>query len=239
MLSKAIKAFIVSQLILFPSTQLVAERGDLEDSPVLKDLIQQKFEEIREFRSRLHRWERSIRGFRRDHNFSLMLGASSGRWVGTMPETSGDIDYTTTRYLLRGTYSFHLELGYSVGYFLGTSMGATLSENANVEGFRSPRVYELPGVRLGLTWNLSPGVRVSGGVDVHLTRIDKFYHEAETAVTTSRSLARKLTVDFFVSISQGLRLEYESYTLKVDGGNGVKIQRTGEGVSIGWVRHLI
>ena len=48
--------------LLFSGTSL-GDVGDLESIPKLKDLIQQKFENILEIRSKQHPWERIVRGF--------------------------------------------------------------------------------------------------------------------------------------------------------------------------------
>ncbi|SME87907.1 hypothetical protein [Pseudobacteriovorax antillogorgiicola] len=247
MSQKALAAALFLLLSMAYSSFSYAEREDLEDSPDLKDLIQQKFEDIKQFRSRLHRWERSIRGFRRDHNFSLGIGAFSGAWEGTIPrENVNDSQqeilsflYDTDRYIVRGSYSFHLDLGSRFGYFIGTGFGVSVSESAKQQSFEEPGIYELPGINLGLVWNISPAVRLSLAGSLHLVRIDRFYHETEEAVTTAIGESQSIAIDLFITISSGIRVEYENYAMKVDGGNDVLIKRHGKGVTLSWVRHLI
>mgnify|MGYP003683235395 CR=1 FL=1 len=229
---------IVLFLLLF-SLDSRAERLELEESPSLKKMIQQKFEDIKELRLHQHRWERSVRGFRREHNFSVSLGVDSGTWLGQFPNSSSSVNYLSTQYQLRGRYSFHIPVWKRVGYFLGTSFGRSIVETSGTPGFESPGVSYLPGVSGGLVWNISPGLRVSVGSDLNLVRLQDFYHEDDSILTTGRRVSQKVLLDLFMTISTAISIEYEWYDLSLAGTNEAELRRSGESLAIGWLTHLI
>lgn len=233
-------------MVIFFSFPVYGEREDLSNFPKLRNQIQKKFEDINEFRQRLHRWEKSTRGFRRDHNFSLDLAQNTGKWIGYIPgqeEFEGTyypVDLQSTRSILRASYSFHMQIYRGFGYYLGTNMGVALTDSpASGQQFKAPILYELPGVNLGFVWNVSPVIRIAFAEHLHLVRIDRFYFNGSKIQTTSRAFNRLFSIDIFLAISSGLRIEFSQYSLTVDDADFVSLSRDEKGVTFGWIHHLI
>ena len=231
--------YFIASIFFFFSSSLYAEREELESSPSLKDLIQEKFENIKEYRLQQHRWESRIRGVRKDHHFSLLLNASSGNWKGSVPESSIPIDYESDQYQLRGRYSFHIPLYKRLGYYLGSSFGISLGENPVGDEFSSRGQTLFPGVSLGFTWNVTPAVRLGLGGDMNIIRLENLKHDDRLIVSTARQRSGVVTLDLFFAISRAIRIEYSMYSSGLAGSNDLDLRRKGKGISIGLLNHLI
>ncbi len=206
-----------------------------------------EFFETSDLRNNQDRWDQVLRGFRKGHNFVLALALDSGCWEGQLPSTqqqdevvTHDFYYRTSQYSLRFSYAFHIQIGGGLGYYLGTQFGSNLFETADSkQNYRRARMFSLPGILAGLVYDVSPTVRVLLGVGAHLKRIDKFYAYPEKAVVTARVVSPGIKIDYFLTLSDGLRLEYEDYLLKFRRSDSLTIKRKGKSFMLGWVRHLI
>lgn len=210
-----------------------------------------EFSDLREDRSR---WNQVLRGFRQGHNFSLTLGADRGLWYGNLPDTSETQDsssteteqinyqfnYQTVAYKVRLSYGFHIQIADGFGYYLGTQLGSNFYESAeDADEYRRARVFDLPGILAGLTYNVTPSFRVMLGIDAHLKRLDKFYASPENAIVTARSFSHSVKVDYFFTLTDGIRVEYSDLKLFFNREDALKIRRASKLYMLGWVGHLI
>jgi len=121
----------------------------------------------------LHRWDRYVRGFRREHNFALSTGVSSGTWdvrrFGSLTK-NGPQKYDTTGVFTRFQYSFHLPFYSGFGFFLGSSIGYHYESADKRKPFKPVPAYQFPGVLSGLVLNFNPVLRWSIGLDAYLER---------------------------------------------------------------------
>ncbi|MFW7377924.1 MAG: hypothetical protein ACOH5I_03830 [Oligoflexus sp.] len=207
-------------------------------------LLEGRLKEIQEFREQRHVWDRAVRGFRRDHNFSLNSGIDMGIWSGHVGTKDQAFELGSSIPFLNFQYSFHLVLlrDFGLGYFVGTKTRLFFFEKADDDAFQNPRIYGLPGAVGGLTWNLSPVFRVNLGLEGSPVRIEKFHapgHSDSRVSATAQVISYRFSGDFFFRLGSGLNLEYELYRLTYDSANGVRIRRRGESWSLGWTWHLI
>ncbi len=117
-----------------------------------------------------HSWERHVRTFRREHNFAFSIGSSNGTWdVGEFGSLT-DRQYDNSGLFSRFQYSFHIQLYKGFGYFLGSSMGYHYESTDARHPFKPAPSIMLPGLLVGLTYNISPAIRMSASMDAYLER---------------------------------------------------------------------
>lgn len=85
-----------------------------------------------------------IYGFRKDNQFSLILGFSDPKW-----QFFQDSTFTAPSVSLQFLYRFHLQIYRGIGYFLGTSFGLNYFLPTQRSNFYS---WSLPGAAAGLVW---------------------------------------------------------------------------------------
>lgn len=117
-------------------------------------------------------WNRYIRGFRRDHNFALSVGASSGTWDVRRFGTLRQRKYETSGVWSRFQYSFHLPLYNGLGYMLGSSFGYHYEASDRRKPFRPVPALMFPGVLIGVVANFSPVFRLSAAFDAYMERLN-------------------------------------------------------------------
>jgi|GEM_PF-2114088 len=163
------------------------------------------------------RWERVVRGFRREHHFAVTGGYLKGTWqVGNLGSMR-DRSIADSGFWTRGEYTYHLQIYGPFGYMLGSSTGATYTRTVDGAELKPPTSLIYPGVVAGLVYNISPRIRALGAVSVNLERYDGLRAvvpgEPETAVSiTMESYDSMAAVDLFATINLAVRLEgHERY----------------------------
>ena len=190
-----------------------AARAEPEDDPnLVQKAVSESLRRIEEYRSDLHEWEKSVRGFRRDHNFAVSTGIVTGVWRFRRFGSIQNESLPSSANYARFQYSFHLPLKRGFGYFLGSSVGSTINETTHDEGFRPPLMISLPGVLFGLAWNASPAVRFVAGADLFLERLERIHYDTEssdnpTVSITARSVALHVACDFYLKLAWAVRTE--------------------------------
>lgn len=209
-------------------------------------LIERQLRDIQEFRSQRHIWDRAVRGFRQDHNFAITSGLDFGIWSGHVGSKEQGFEFASAIPFINLYYSFHLVLlrDFGIGYFVGTRSRLFFLEKAEIEDFDRPRLYGLPGALGGLTWNISPVLRLSLGIDGAPIRLERFLAPNQTegrsqVSATAQVISYRISGDFFFKLGTGLNLEYEIYRLTYDSSNNVRLRRRGESWSVGFIWHLI
>lgn len=175
-------------------------------------LYQSSVDVIEKYRQDMHTWEKSVRGFRRDHNFAVMAGPTQGLWHITNFGEIQNEDIKSRGYFVQAQYSFHLPIYKGFGYTLGTSMGY-IAEDRVEKALRPASGGGFPGASAGLVFNLSPAVRAHGGLDYNLERWNELgerdgLEEDRTISVTARVVDWHFGVDIFYHLYWAVRLEY-------------------------------
>jgi hypothetical protein len=177
--------------------------------------ISDKLKQYREDRSR---WDSMIRKFRQDHNLSAVAGVGKARWnLGAFndPEESD-----ASHYYMAVQYCFHLPIYKRFGYFLGSSFGFENQQVMQDEVVTTQKNYDLPGLIVGLVWNLNSYSRITSSLKGNLLRVeglkvDNFATEPKNTYKsdqTGRSFGYNLAFDIFLKLEWGLRFEGEVIT---------------------------
>jgi len=202
-------------------------------------------------RTELHRWERHIRGFRREHNFALSAGVSSGEWNVARFGSIRDKTYENTGVFSRFQYSFHLQLYQGFGYLLGSSAGYHYETADRRSEFRPVAAVQYPGVVVGLVYNLNPVLRFSTAFEAYLERHsgiqenDKEGENNEIHVTV-QAYDAGIFIDVFYDLGWAIRLEahnrevyYKRPFKSEDFAVDAKITKKDQWLGLGLVYHLL
>lgn len=106
-----------------------------------------------------------IYGFRKDNQFSLILGFSGSKW--RLPHNN---TLAAPGISLQFLYRFHLQLHRKLGYFLGTSFGLNYFFPTQHRSFHS---WSLPGAAAGLVWYADPRWQFLLIAEVFLERLPR------------------------------------------------------------------
>jgi hypothetical protein len=204
------------------------------------------------YRAELHEWEKSVRGFRRDHHFGLNLRRVQGAWDFERYGAIRDLQFSSYSSYLGLSYEFHLQLMGGFGYYLGSGTGITLTDRADFSGFRKPLMFSIPGVSAGLVWNGSPAYRVFCGGQLYLERLERIEVRQDGGPSnpeigiTARGATAQLGLDVFPKLSLAMRSElvWRSFQTVIpknaaNYGTNVMIKREEMGVSVGLIYHYI
>lgn len=189
-------------------------------------------------------WARVIRGFRRDHNFAATIGYAQNRWDGQSQKVIDRFEAQTEAMELKLSYAFHLPLVWGVGYVLGTHAGL-ITEEKNARGFALARTYILPGIDLGLVWNLNESFRLLGVYSYGWQRpenmtLDMNPREGpDRLAATGDTRAFRLVLDYFFEISMALRIEGENSRFSYSAKDRFELVKSGRVIRLGLVKHLL
>ena len=202
---------------------------------------------IREFT----RWERVVRGFRREHHFAVTGGYLRGSWqVGSFGPLT-NIQIGDDGFWSRGEYTYHLQIFEGLGYMLGSSLGTTYTRTADAAALKPPTSLIYPGVVVGAVYNISPRFRLLGGGSVNLERYDGLRALAEgqdeTKISiTMESYDAQAALDIFVAINLAIRIEghdrYQLYRKPRNAGDkpvNADIERFDRWYGAGIVYHML
>lgn len=185
--------------------------GNIFHTPV--GYTTKKLERIFKLRGKAHRWEHIVRGFRKEHHFSVIGSAASGEWrFQRYGDAVNDVQ-RSSGYELRLRYEFHIPLYKSFGYFLGSGFGAQKERSADSR-LQNPKIIKLPGITGGFVWNLSPVVRLKSGMELYLERWDGLGLETgplskqESVSVTTRVVSLFAAIDIFYDLYYAVGFEY-------------------------------
>lgn len=195
------------------------EKDDGVVSRGVRKVLTTSLENLDIYRQALHRWDRSVRGFRKDHNFSLLGGGSRGVWRLKAPSDTSTRSIDTDATYLKFQYSFHLQLVDGFGYYLGSSVGGVFNDRSNDKKYDLSRGISIPGVVVGLSMNMTPALRLMCGIEGYLERLEglHFYEDSERKKVniTTQVLSAHIALDIFVRLGWAIRIEgevrYHSY----------------------------
>ncbi len=163
---------------------------------------------IREFT----RWDRVVRGFRREHHFALTGGYLRGAWhVGKFGALSEQV-VSDVGLWSRAEYTYHLQIFQGFGYFLGSSLGATYTRTEDAAELKPPTSLIYPGMAFGVVYNISPVFRLLAAGNVNLERYDGLralaagQKDTEIAITME-SYDGAVAMDIFATINLAIRIE--------------------------------
>ena len=122
---------------------------------------------------------------------------------------------------------------------MGSKFGLSLGEDSSSSDTAARGVTVFPGVSAGMVLNVNPAIRLGAGMDFNIIRLERFLHEGQEVVATARQRSLVGYVDFFVSITSAIRIEYAKDTAGLAGTNDISIRREGKGLSLGGRMHLI
>ena len=227
-------------ILFLSSTDIHAE----SDGPVL-GAFKSSLEQLDKIRKEIHRWDRTVRGFRNEHNFSLSLNNSSYSWSGFMSDPVDSFEDRSESLHGKFQYRFHLHLVDGLGYYLGSAFNVYGPPDYESDLVRDTMFIGLPGIVAGLAWNLSPAVRIAVGIDAFLLRIERFERymskdssETREASANARVLAYQLAIDTFFTLKTAVRAEWE-YSELFYSTTKTKLRRKGHSFGVGLVYHLI
>jgi hypothetical protein len=161
----------------------------------------------------MHRWERHVRGFRREHNFALSAGVTSGTWTVRWADEEASRKFDNSGLYSRFQYSFHIQLYKGLGYVLGSGAGYHYETADRRRDFRPVAAWQYPGLLLGLALNVSPVVRFSTAFEAYLERHNGIEENSvgggePTAIhVTMQAYDAGVYTDVFYDLSWALRME--------------------------------
>ena len=231
-----------------------AEQAD-GDAGIVSRAFQASIQRVEDYRRALHQWDRSVRGFRQDHHFSIDGGRSTGRGSRKTTTDTGEqtsTDASTAAWFWKFSYSFHMKIYKGFGYYLGSSFGYVGEEESDAGDLRIERSLSMPGLIAGLSLNISPAFRLMAGTDLHLERIERLERtdaagQESNVYTTARVASFHVLGDIFFRLHWAVRLRFESREVEypgltaVGGYTGLEepIHKTSRRIGFGLVYHLI
>lgn len=205
-------AFGVLFLIFLGSSFAQAQgvRGVIEDSI---EFTGDKVERILKLRSNAHKWEHIVRGFRKEHHFSMESGYAAGEWHFDRISDLVNQRYASSSLNFGLSYSFHIPIYKRFGYYLGTSMGYQLERQADI-AVDPPTILKFPGFLAGLVMNFTPTIRMRLGSSMYLERWDDFQlkllEDEQPFSATTRVLEGVVACDLFYDLYWGLSFQYQT-----------------------------
>lgn len=161
-----------------------------------------------------HVWSRYLRDFRGEHNFGASFGYTATEWnLGEFGVLSNQKISTTGTYI-KANYSFYLPLFGQLGYMLGSSVGYVSPGTCTDPRFSPPpSTTEMPGLVVGLLYNISETTRVQLWEDFHLSRVSRLrlapvtQERVDFLHVTMETIDSNLALDFFFKLQWALRIE--------------------------------
>jgi hypothetical protein len=187
-------------------------------------------------------WSRAVRGFRREHNFSVSYGYVVSRWKGHLTDSTDIFSFANEGHQARISYAFHLPLVGGLGYYLGTQTSALMAESSR-ESVGGEISYGLPGLNVGLIVNLSDRVRFASGLELGWHRIEKLglpeRFERKRISVTGETQTWNGQIDYFYELSWAVQLTYESSELTYNSKESLALRKLSRTWSLGILKHLI
>lgn len=186
----------------------------------------------------LDNWERAVRDFRRDHNFGILLGQTQTRWKGSVDDRSIDTHSSASEITLQ--YSFHIPWTKGFGYSLGTSASVMLGDQG-ANNIQTHYRATLPGLELGLVWNINDRFRLNLGAVYGWERVDglKIDDRPGRISITEESLSAKMSVDYFYKLTWAVRIEVEHTRFPENASASYDLEKSILRTRLGLIKHLL
>lgn len=194
-------------------------------------------------------WQRAIRDFRREHNFSILAGRTISVWDGHLDGVT-EYSFLSQGYEFGAAYAFHIPWTGGFGYTLGTSASVIAGEKSR-DDYQIHYRARLPGVELGLVYNINQHFRLNatliyGWERVDQLRLPKEFQHRKLSLT-GETLAYRIALDYFYQLTWAVRVEFESsefcYTSKQSfcyyGKETHELEKISNNARIGIVKHLL
>lgn len=241
-------AVIIVFLVLFAAPALAQSGASLD----------KRSQEAILTRREMHQWERHVRGFRREHNFALSSGITSGVWhVKRLGSITEERRFDNSGVYGRFQYSFHLPVWGGFGYMLGSSFGYHYESADRRRQFRPVSGTGFPGVLAGLVFNFNPVFRIGSAFDASLERHNGIEERPRVCEPKSECKTTKISVtmqsydlsgflDIFYDLAWAVRIEAhrrelqyqrpdEAETYPVD----ANFRKADRWLGVGFVLHLL
>ena len=183
-------------------------------------------------------WQRAVRDFRRDHNFGILLGQTMTRWKGSVDNVAVDTETDATELTLQ--YSFHIPWYKGFGYSLGTS-SSVLFGDRDSERLETQYRVTLPGLELGLAWNLNDRFRTNLGVVYGWERVDGLKIEGRDGRVSisEESLSAKISIDYFYKLTWAIRIEVVGTRFPENASASYDLEKSLFRTRLGLIKHLL
>jgi hypothetical protein len=204
-----LRALLLVALGVLP---FLANSAFAQDEKKPESIINLERTSLRLNRGAIHEWDRWVRGFRREHNFSLVTGVTSGIWEVNRFGTVEASRFASEGLMARFQYSSHLQIWRGFGYFLGSGAGYVHERSSGTSAFQAVPAVQFPGILTGLVLNVSPAVRFGGSLEAWLERLsglrerDGVGKEPKIHITME-SWNASLWFDGFYSLHWAVRVE--------------------------------
>ncbi len=187
-------------------------------------------------------WDKAIRGFRAEHNFSVGIGSDSSL-LGAAKGTGSRITSRSESLRAEVAYSFHLPIFKGFGYYLGSTAGL-IREQFNDNQFQGNYNMILPGLDAGLAWNLSNRWRLGLGYTfgwqrVESLKIQDFTDEGAKVSINGESVSYRASIDYFFKLSEAVRIEFEQFTFYFSAPAILDLEKNGRSLKFIFLKHLI
>ncbi len=189
-------------------------------------------------------WERVVRGFRHDHNFSFNLGFAQNHWKGYLQRTSESFQAKSDAFELEVDYSFHLPLFGSLGYTLGTGASWVIEEAVkDADAFKVDRSFSLPGISVGLVWNINERWRTLSTFTYGWQRIERLRLKtpfaSENIAVSGDVRSFRWAFDYFYQLSWALRFQMEQSDFAYTSKESLDLEKSAREFQIGLAKHLL
>jgi hypothetical protein len=206
--------------------------------------------DLRKIRERIRDWDQSVLGFRREHNFSFIVGPTRGTWKVKHFNNQVNKSHDDSGWFSKVNYSYHEQLYEGFGYYLGSSAGYwQTTKRSNSVSVQSATM--LPGVLAGFSLNITPGFRMISGIEYYLERWNSLAEDDDVAEdsrvsVTARAFDWLIGFDIFFRLKWGIRFEAHRRRVEYvrpDAPSGkpvdIMISREDEILALGLVYHLM
>lgn len=195
-------------------------------------------------------WFKYTRGFRRGHNFFLALGRAPSNWTVQGEKLyEGNTTELDLRVLAFFRYAYHLRLLGGFGYMLGSSIALSSSVPIDKESIRVKESIYLPGLSMGLIYDVSPRTRLGILVEQNVIRfpsvVVKQTDSENSFALQSEAYRIAILFDYFIAFNWSIHMEYSKernfFTKKSESAELLNIGFNGDVsiVSLGLSFHLI
>ncbi len=242
---------IFAESFVFSSVSYAQETDSPEENALTQRLLP-NFTDLIGLDYDIHKWDRYVRRFRRDHHLVASMGYEKGYWhVGSFGRIA-DESFVSRGIDASIQYTFHIQLISKFGYYLGTGGGYYLElEKRDERDFGPSSMWRLPGLIVGLVYNYDSAGRVFADFSGYLSRVTELatantLGESETISVTGESFDFHVGWDRFLSLNSALRLQYTSQQMWVPSPKNADkyalnahLKRKSNGGSIGYVFHFL
>ncbi|MBC7660337.1 MAG: hypothetical protein H7249_11615 [Chitinophagaceae bacterium] len=183
-------------------------------------------------------WSRAVREFRRDHNVGILVGQTQTHWQGATAQV-GSINTNTTGGEVTLQYSFHIPWTHGFGYSLGTSTSVIVGDHSDTIEMHYRAT--LPGLELGLVWNINDHWRTNLGGGYGWERVDglKVVGQEGRLSLSEETMSAKFSIDYFYKLTWAVRFEVALSRFPHNASASYDLENSIYRTRIGLIKHLL